>query len=85
MQLNARFENVEYALEKMLGPRSYLRSNKAEDIADDLSEMAKNLGQQMASKASLFGRGKREIHNLEETVSQLVMICLHCIRVHLIN
>lgn len=58
----------------MLGPRSYLRSTKAEDLADDLSEMAQNLGQHVASKASLFGRGKREIHNLEETVSQLVII-----------
>lgn len=60
----------------MLGPRSYLRSNKAEDIADDLTEMAKNLGRKMASKTSFLGRGKREIHNMEETVSQLVMTCL---------
>lgn len=49
-QFGGRFENIEYLLNNIIGPRSYLRTTKAEQIADDLSASVRSFINQMTEK-----------------------------------
>lgn len=62
-QLGARFEKVEYVLEKLIGPRSYFRTNSAEDIADDLTMKAKSLFNATANNVILRENVKDSVEN----------------------
>lgn len=64
-------------MEKFLGPRSYLSTNDAEDVADDLTDAAKNLFGQMAKKATLLVRAKRELKDVQEIVASSKSVCLY--------
>lgn len=78
-QIDARIENFEYLLEKYLGPRSYLKTNKAEDIADDFVDSLKNAYGKVLEKSSILSRGKRAVKKTGKVFSQVVRYCLHFI------
>lgn len=61
--MGARFENVEYVVEKLIGPRSYLRTNSAEDIADDLTMKAKSFFGATANNITLRENIKHGVEN----------------------
>jgi len=78
-QLDGRFENIEYLLNNVIGPRSYLQTTKAEQIADDLTTAARSFINQVTEKDSTTqDRSKRspkkEVQEKAEAASKVMYL-----------
>jgi hypothetical protein len=75
LQLGGRFENIEYLLNNVVGPRSYLRTTNAEQIADDLTASTRSFINQMTEKASNLNRSKRSLPKQAEPAPKVKKTC----------
>lgn len=79
-QVDARIENLEYLIEKFSGPRSYLKTTDAEDMADDLVDTVQSFAGQMAQKVASLSRSKRATKQqtkIKQTVKFSCVFFLH--------